>query len=137
MERYIFQKSSTLPNGWVLTDTLNGVVVTFEDGRFNETQKVTMLEDKPLSKHSVADLARIMREIGAWAVKYHSSKCFSQPYGFEYDRNEKMYLYRRKSPKWRLFVDTDDANMDAKLLAASLKKAAEWLTKGRSDENGE
>ena len=131
------QKSSTLPNGWVLTDTLNGVVVTFEDGQYNETQRTTLLDDEPLSKFNINDLARIMREIGAWAVKYHSSKCFSQPYGFEYNRNEKMYLYRRKSPKWQLFVDTADASMDAKQLAASLKKAAEWLTKGRSDENGE
>lgn len=62
--RFLIQKSSTLPNGWVLTDTLNGVVVTFEDGYYNETQKTTMLDDEPLSKYSVTDLARIMREIG-------------------------------------------------------------------------
>lgn len=128
-DRFIIQESNIKPNSWVLTDRENGIVVVFEDGRYNETQKVTMLEDKPLSKHSVTDLARIMREIGTWAVKYHSSKCFSQPYGFEYNRNERMYLYRRKSPKWRLFVDTDDTSMNAKQLATSLRKAAEFLTK--------
>ena len=44
---YIIQKSSTLPNGWVLTDKKHGIVVTFEDGQFNESQKVTILEDVP------------------------------------------------------------------------------------------
>ena len=39
------QKSSTRPNGWVLTDTENGIVVTFDDGNFNDTQKVTPLDD--------------------------------------------------------------------------------------------
>lgn len=59
MSKYIMQKSSTLPNGWVLTDKENGIVVTFEDGKFNDTQKVTPLEDV---KHIPEELARIMRE---------------------------------------------------------------------------
>lgn len=128
MSRFIIQKSSTLPNGWVLTDTLNGVVVTFEDGQYNETQRTTMLDDEPLSKFNINDLARIMREIGEWASKYHSSKCFKTPYGFERDEKEQLYLYRRKAPQWRLQL-TDETNRQA--LASSLRKAAEWLIKGR------
>lgn len=128
MSRFIIQKSSTLPNGWVLTDTLNGVVVTFEDGCYNETQRTTMLDDEPLSKFNINDLARIMREIGEWATKYHSSKCFKTPYGFERDENEQLYLYRRKAPQWRLQL-TDETNRQT--LAISLRKAAEWLIKGR------
>ena len=60
MNRYLLQPSSTHPNGWVLTDTKNGIVLTFEDGRFNETQKVT--------------IARIMAEMGDWAARYHGSR---------------------------------------------------------------
>lgn len=128
--KYLIQKSSTKPNGWVLTDKENGVVVTFEDGDFNTTQKVTMLDDTRLAP---SQLARIMRELGEWAAKHHGSKCFSQPYGIEYSEDDtKMYLYRRKFPKWRLEIQDD---VDKKNLADSLRKAAEWLTKrqyGRS-----
>ena len=124
MDKYIIQQSSTQPNKWVLTDKCNGIVVTFEDGAFNSTQKVTMLDDTHLTAN---DLAKVMREMGEWVVRYHSSKCFNQPYGVEYSENDtKMYLYRRKSPKWRLEIMD---NVNEKELANSLKKAAEWLTK--------
>lgn len=56
------QKSNTQPNGWVLTDTEEGIVVRFEDGKYNETQKVTIIDDKP--NPSAAELARVMREMG-------------------------------------------------------------------------
>ena len=126
MMKYIIQKSSTKPNGWVLTDKENGVVVTFEDGDFNGTQKVTMLDDTRLTP---PQLARIMRELGEWAARHHGSKCFSRPYGIEYSEDDtKMYLYRRKCPKWRLEIMD---NVDKAHLADSLRKAAEWLAKGR------
>ena len=124
--KYLIQKSSTKPNGWVLTDKENGVVVTFEDGDFNDTQKVTPLEDV---NHTPEELARIMRELGEWAARHHGSKCFSRPYGIEYSEDDtKMYLYRRKFPKWRLEIMD---NVYKKQLAGSLRKAAEWLAKGR------
>ena len=124
MKNYIIQKSSTLPNGWVLTDKENGIVVTFEDGEFNETQKVTPLEDV---NHTPQEFARIMRELGEWVVRHHSSKCFKQPYGIEYSEDDSTcFLYRRKSPRWRLEIQDD---VDKNNLASSLKKAAEWLTK--------
>lgn len=124
MNKYIIQKS-THPNKWVLTDKENGVIITFEEGKFNETQKVTLLDDTRLTS---SELAKAMREMGEWVVRYHSSKCFNQPYGVEYseDDDTKMYLYRRKSPKWKLEIMD---NVDKKELANSLRKAAEWLTK--------
>lgn len=123
MNNYNIQKS-TQPNKWVLTDTTNKIVVTFEDGAFNSTQKVTMLDDTHLTAN---ELATAMRELGEWVVRYHSSKCFSVPYGIEYNEADtKTYLYRRKSPKWRLEIQD---NVDKKELADSLRKAAEWLTK--------
>ena len=123
MNKYIIQKS-THPNKWVLTDRENGVVITFKDGAFNSTQKVTMLDDTHLTAN---ELANVMRELGEWAVKYHSSKCFNIPYGIEYSEDDtKMYLYRRKSPKWRLEIQE---NIDKKNLADSLRKAAEWIIK--------
>lgn len=123
MNKYIIQQS-THPNRWVLTDKCNGIVVTFEDGNYNETQKVTMLDDTRLTAN---ELATVMQELGEWAVRHHSSKCFNTPYGIEYSEDDtKCYLYRRKSPKWRLEIQD---NVDKLHLADSLRKAAEWLTK--------
>ncbi len=127
MSRYIIQPSSTQPLGWVLTDTTNGIVVAFEDGRFNETQHVTVLEDIPIP--DAAELARIMRELYQWAARHHGSKCFKQPYGYEYSEDDSklyLYLYRRKYPHWRLLVE-DEVN--AVTLASTLRKAVEYLVK--------
>ena len=127
MNKYIIQKS-TQPNKWVLTDNENGVVIVFDDGYFNETQKVTMLEDAP--KLSPTDLARIMSELGKWGARHHGDKMFRNVYGFQYSEdNEHLYLYRRNSPRWRLEIENGNIT-DKKKLAASLHKAAEFLIKG-------
>lgn len=125
MNKYILQ-SSTQPNSWVLTDTENGVVIVFEDGRFNETQKVTMLEDAP--KLSPTDLAQIMRNLGKWGARHHGSKLFKNVYGFEYSEDDKhLYLYRKNPPRWRM--ELENGVEDKRKLASTLNKAAEYITK--------
>ena len=122
----IIQQSSTQPNSWVLTDTENGVVIVFEDGRFNETQKVTILEDAP--KLSPIDLAQIVRKLGEWGARHHGSKLFKNVYGFEYSEDNKhLYLYRKNPPRWRMELENDVE--DTRKLASTLNKAAEFLTK--------
>lgn len=122
----IIQQSSTQPNSWVLTDTENSVVIVFEDGRFNETQKVTMLEDAP--KLSPIDLARIVCKLGEWGARHHGSKLFKNVYGFEYSEDNKhLYLYRKNPPRWRMELENDVE--DTRKLASTLNKAAEFLTK--------
>lgn len=70
-ERYILQQSSNIPNRWVITDTKYGVVVTFTQGHFNDTQKVTLLYDN--TNLNIQDYARIMRELGDYMVNNHSN----------------------------------------------------------------
>ena len=70
--RHFFIYQALCLFGWVLTDTEHGIVVTFEEGRFNDTQKVTVLED--VSKPSPIEFARIMGKMADWAIKYHSDK---------------------------------------------------------------
>lgn len=130
MDRFIVERSRLQPNSWVLTDRENKIVVVFEDGKFNETQRVSPLEDTTSDSLSAGVLAQIMREIGEWARRYHSSKCFSQAYGFEYDEDERLCLYRRKSPKWRLYI-TDESQFNK--LPSTLRKAAEFLNKGQAN----
>lgn len=125
MKKFIIQKSSIQPNGWVLTDTENKVVITFEDGLFNESQKVTLLED---SSATAEELAHIVGEMGNWVARHHGSKCFRKTYGFEISEDDtKRYLYRRKSPRWR--IEIEEKRVTAESLATSLRKAAEFLIK--------
>ena len=133
MNKYIIQPSNTQPNGWVLTDTEYGIVIVFEDGKFNETQKPTMLENMP--ELSPNELARIISELGLWGVKYHSSKLFDDTYGIECSEDDKKhYLYRREEPKWRMEVK-EGVNIIE--LAASLTDAADFLIKKiKNERNG-
>ena len=70
--KYIIKESKE-PGWWVVTDTENLVVIKFQDHKFNETWKVTMLEDCNLSALQVA---RVMREIGDWLATHHTEKVF-------------------------------------------------------------
>lgn len=125
MNKYIIQKS-THPNKWVLTDKENGVIITFEEGDFNNSQKVTMLEDAP--KLSPTDLARIVHELGKWGARHHGSKLFKNVYGFEYSEDDKhLYLYRKNPPRWRM--ELENGIEDKRKLASTLNKAAEYITK--------
>lgn len=72
MERFIIQPSET-PNLWVCTDQTNGIVCVFEQGKFNDTQQFTLLED---SKASANQLATIAREMGDWLRENHYEKIF-------------------------------------------------------------
>lgn len=68
-KRYILQHSQAKENGLVLTDTKKGIVIEFEKGKFNETQKVTMLND--IDSPDVMEMARVMREMGEWLIMHH------------------------------------------------------------------
>ncbi len=48
-------------------------------------------------------------------------------YGYELSEDGEVFLCRYKNPCWRLRLD--DASTDKGKLAASLRKAAEWLAK--------
>lgn len=72
MERYILQKSKEQNNWYVATDTLAGIVVKFEKGKFNETQKATMLEDLNFRSSTPTRLATAMKELTDWLINNHS-----------------------------------------------------------------
>lgn len=69
--RYKLQQSKSVADGWVCTDTENGIVVEWRQGMFNETQNVVMLDDY---HGDVMDLARLMREMGDWLAANHKDK---------------------------------------------------------------
>ncbi|MGM9805039.1 MAG: hypothetical protein ACI3Z7_01195 [Candidatus Aphodosoma sp.] len=67
-------------------------------------RKSLYLNDAKIIEHTAGEMARIMREIGDYAVRYHGSICFDMTFAFEYDKQENLYLCRTKYPKWRLQV---------------------------------
>lgn len=73
MERFRIEKSQLKDGWWVLTDTVNLVVITFEEGKFNETQKITQLEggDNYTSMNDVMAQVRIIREMSDWLAINH------------------------------------------------------------------
>lgn len=69
MGKYILQKSNARPDGWVLTDTENGLVLTFQEGLFNESQNVVALDD--IANPDALTLARIVREMVEYMLANH------------------------------------------------------------------
>lgn len=71
--RYKLEPSQLKKGWWVCTDTENLLVCTFEEGRFNDTQKFTDLEgnDTFKSMDDVMAHLRIMREMSDWLAINH------------------------------------------------------------------
>lgn len=67
-------EKSTSPNKWVCTDLTNKIVCVFEDKKFNETQKMTELED--FNNSDFMKIPTIMREMGDWLFENHKEKLF-------------------------------------------------------------
>lgn len=58
-------------NHYTVYDDVNNIVVEFEEHKFNDSQKVTMLEDD-LHPDAVK-LARVMRLLTDWLIENHKN----------------------------------------------------------------
>lgn len=121
MERFILNRSENTPLGWILTDTVNKVVIRFIEHQFNETQNVTMLED---STANAEDLARIMREIGDWMFRNHYNVAMKPQVHIAYDEEKCSVIKRIKSPTFEVRI-TEATDIHS--LAQNLRKCAAWL----------
>ena len=70
-EQYKLDKSKD-GNGWVVADKINLIVVQWQDMQFNETQKLTLLED--FDTNNVSQLAKMLSQIGHWLAINHKDK---------------------------------------------------------------
>ena len=76
MDRFIIQRSAT-PGWWVATDKENNIVVQFEHGKYNDTQKVTLLNgDTFTSEVEAMKVATYLRELADWLREEHYEKLF-------------------------------------------------------------
>lgn len=95
MKRFELKRSHTTRNGWILYDREYDVIIKFKEGQYNESQEIHFLNDilNPMVT------ARILREIGNWINKYHSSICFDSVHVVEWSENDDFIKFRRiKSP---------------------------------------
>ena len=77
MERFILQKSKSIKDGWVCTDKLHNIVCVFENHKFNDTQKFTLLDgDKFDTKEEALAVATYLREMADWLRENHYNKVF-------------------------------------------------------------
>jgi len=66
MDRFIVKPSQS--GKWELYDRDSEIVVVWEAGRFNDTQKITFLKG---SSSNPLQIARMMREIGDYLAENH------------------------------------------------------------------
>lgn len=70
--RFDLKKSEMAEGWWVLTDKENLVVIRFKEREFNDTQKVSILDESSLQSSALSDaeaakrLAKIVREMAEW-----------------------------------------------------------------------
>ena len=130
MNRFKLEKSQDLPGWWVLTDTKNLVVVKFKEHEFNETQKVTFIDDDQdvIEKLGTQGIARVLREMGDYMFTHWYSIALPTPV-FEFrqdEENDRMLLIRNKFPKFTMEINDD---CDLKQLSDALKAAGEFVYK--------
>ena len=132
MNRYQLQQSAQQQGWWVLTDKENGIVCRFHEHEFNETQKMTFLED--IKNPDASQIARLMREMGDWLATHHYNiampvvtYCIQQT-----EDDEQQFLERGKYPRFRVIIDDE---CTAHELAVALHKASEYLHQ-RSGKGG-
>ena len=104
MARFKLEPSQEKEGWWVLTDTENLVVIRFEQHKFNETQKVSVLEEEDfmsLPGSPAVRMATVMREMGDWMYRHHYSIALPVPV-YEWKECEDsgdMFLLRNKYPR--------------------------------------
>ena len=133
MNRFRLEKSQDLPGWWVLTDTENLVVIKFKEHEFNETQKITHIDNDQdvIRRLGAQGIARVLREMGDYMFSHWYSIALPTPV-FELredDENDRMLLIRNKFPK--LTIEINDT-CDLKQLSDALKAAGEFVTKYRN-----
>ena len=70
--RFKLEQSKDKQGWWVLTDTINLVVVRFQGGKFNDTQEVTLLNgDEVASMEDAMKQIRVLREMAEWLAENH------------------------------------------------------------------
>lgn len=129
-KRFKLEKSQDLPGWWVLTDIDNLIVIKFKEHEFNETQRITVLEESMFVNRTdcANELAHIASEMGNYMLTHYYSIALPVPV-FEFrqdDEKERLLLIRNKFPRIMVEIN-DDCNLQQ--LSKALSSAAEFVNK--------
>lgn len=121
-----------------MTDTENLVVVKFKEHEFNESQKVTFINDDQsvIENLGAQGIARVLREMGEYMFSHWYSIALPTPV-FEFRQDEekdRMLLIRNNFPK--LTIEINDT-CDLKQLSDALKDAREFSNKKHNIYGGD
>lgn len=128
--RFKLEQSQDLPGWWVLTDIDNLIVVKFKEHEFNETQRITALEESKFANNPncANELAHIMTEMGDYMFSHWYSIALPVP-TFEFrqdDENDRLLLIRNIFPKFTIEIQDD---CDLKQLSDALRAGSEFTSK--------
>ena len=77
MSRFILQESQNKADHWVCTDKLHNIVCVFENHKYNDTQKFTLLDGDTFKSDTEAlKVATYLREMADWLRDNHYDKVF-------------------------------------------------------------
>lgn len=129
-KRFKLEQSQDLPEWWVLTDIDNLIVIKFKEHEFNETQRITVLEESMFVNRTdcANELAHIASEMGNYMLTHYYSIALPVPV-FEFrqdDEKERLLLIRNKFPRIMVEIN-DDCNLQQ--LSKALSSAAEFVNK--------
>lgn len=132
MSKYQLEPSTQRPGYWVLADTENEIVILFEEHNFNETQEITLLDEKKLfgscgDEEPATFIARLLREMSEWAAQRHPDIVFPLS-TFMVGKNDdgQITIIRTKYPRFSMTVED---SCDAHELAKAANKLSEYLRK--------
>lgn len=113
--RFKLEKSQDLPGWWVLTDTDNLIVIKFKEHEYNETQRISILEESKFvgNENCANEIAHIMSEMGDYMFYHWYSIALPTPV-FEFRKDEekdRLLLIRNKFPKLIIEIQ-DDCNFN-------------------------
>jgi hypothetical protein len=141
-----FQLSQTPGSArWALIDTAFGVMLTFEEHQYNETQEVVIHDEELLARRadtlgiSISQLlAQSLREMGDYMYRCHYSTALPVP-KFELKEDptaDTLSIIRHTSPRFRIeLLDNCEPRELAKALqaCAAFVKHLPYRNNGRED----
>lgn len=132
MTKYQLEPSTQREDWWVLTDIEHEIVILFKEHYFNETQKITLLDDKKLlgncgEEEPATFIARLLREMSEWAAQRHPDIVFPLS-TFMVGRNDdgRVTIIRTKYPKFTITVED---SCDCFELQKAVSRLNEYLKK--------
>lgn len=124
-DRYVLQQSKESPGWWLLTDTKYGIVIKFEEHRYNGEKKITFLNENFETSVKPAKIAKLLAKMADY-IQFNHSHIAMPIKDFEFKEEDgKVFLYCYRAPKLKIeLVDcTEQSILD---LPAALDDAREF-----------